>query len=193
MRQLLVWSTVHGMAMLKLDRKLPPQVDPTCAPRNRHRTLIAGLRADVHDGVELRRLRCSLAVGLVAGFVDSIAGGGGLLALPSLLLAGLDPFRLLPPTNCRAVLARRRRPMPFGNRGCCIPVNTSLGHRPGLHRGSAGCVARGLRADQSFARSHASIAGGGGALFRCSHRNSPTTDQPASLPLDRFHLWLRTR
>jgi uncharacterized protein len=28
------------------------------------------------------------AVALVAGFVDSIAGGGGLLALPSLLLAG---------------------------------------------------------------------------------------------------------
>jgi uncharacterized protein len=34
-------------------------------------------------------------VGLVAGFVDSIAGGGGLLALPSLLLAGLDPVSAL--------------------------------------------------------------------------------------------------
>lgn len=31
----------------------------------------------------------------VAGFVDSIAGGGGLLALPALLLAGLDPVSAL--------------------------------------------------------------------------------------------------
>ena len=34
-------------------------------------------------------------VALVAGFVDAIAGGGGLLALPSLLLAGLDPVSAL--------------------------------------------------------------------------------------------------
>jgi len=31
------------------------------------------------------------AVGLVAGFIDAIAGGGGLLTLPSLLLTGIDP------------------------------------------------------------------------------------------------------
>jgi uncharacterized protein len=31
------------------------------------------------------------AVGFVSGFVDAIAGGGGLLTLPSLALAGLDP------------------------------------------------------------------------------------------------------
>jgi len=35
------------------------------------------------------------AVGLVAGFVDSIAGGGGLLTVPALLLAGLDPVSAL--------------------------------------------------------------------------------------------------
>jgi uncharacterized protein len=34
-------------------------------------------------------------VAVLAGFVDSIAGGGGLLALPSLLLAGLDPVSAL--------------------------------------------------------------------------------------------------
>src|ERR671921_207555 len=31
------------------------------------------------------------AVSFLAGFVDSIAGGGGLLTVPALLLAGLDP------------------------------------------------------------------------------------------------------
>jgi uncharacterized protein len=34
-------------------------------------------------------------VGLVAGFVDSIAGGGGLLTVPALLLAGFDPVAAL--------------------------------------------------------------------------------------------------
>jgi uncharacterized protein len=45
--------------------------------------------------VELSTLALLAGVGLVAGFVDSIAGGGGLLALPSLLLAGLDPVSAL--------------------------------------------------------------------------------------------------
>ena len=34
-------------------------------------------------------------VGLVAGFVDAIAGGGGLLTVPALWLAGLDPVAAL--------------------------------------------------------------------------------------------------
>lgn len=34
-------------------------------------------------------------VGLLAGFVDSIAGGGGLLALPALLWAGVPPIQAL--------------------------------------------------------------------------------------------------
>ncbi len=45
--------------------------------------------------IDLSTLALLAAVGLVAGFVDSIAGGGGLLALPSLLLAGLDPVSAL--------------------------------------------------------------------------------------------------
>jgi uncharacterized membrane protein YfcA len=35
------------------------------------------------------------AVGLVAGFVDAIAGGGGLLTVPALLIAGFDPVTTL--------------------------------------------------------------------------------------------------
>jgi uncharacterized protein len=44
------------------------------------------------DLVTLLLLGC---VGLTAGFVDSISGGGGLLALPALLTAGLDPVAAL--------------------------------------------------------------------------------------------------
>ena len=45
--------------------------------------------------VDVSVLLLLAGVGLVAGFVDSIAGGGGLLTLPSLLLAGLDPVSAL--------------------------------------------------------------------------------------------------
>ena len=33
----------------------------------------------------------AIAVGLIAGFIDSIAGGGGLITLPALLMMGLSP------------------------------------------------------------------------------------------------------
>lgn len=42
----LVWSTVHGMAMLKLDHKLPPHIDPQRALEAIYQMLIAGLASD---------------------------------------------------------------------------------------------------------------------------------------------------
>lgn len=42
-------------------------------------------------------------VGLLAGFVDAIAGGGGLLALPVLLSIGLTPVQALATTKAQAV------------------------------------------------------------------------------------------
>jgi AcrR family transcriptional regulator len=40
-----VWANVHGLAMLHLDRKLPPHIDSDIAIESLARTLIAGLRA----------------------------------------------------------------------------------------------------------------------------------------------------
>jgi uncharacterized protein len=45
--------------------------------------------------MEITTIAFLVLTALVAGFVDSIAGGGGLLALPALLLAGLDPVTAL--------------------------------------------------------------------------------------------------
>jgi hypothetical protein len=42
-------------------------------------------------GVEIEILAALFAVAIVAGCFDAIAGGGGLLTVPALLLAGLDP------------------------------------------------------------------------------------------------------
>lgn len=45
--------------------------------------------------MELSTMALLALAAFLAGFVDSIAGGGGLLALPALLLAGLDPVSAL--------------------------------------------------------------------------------------------------
>jgi len=45
--------------------------------------------------MEMEVVAALAAVALLAGFVDSIAGGGGLLTLPALLLAGLDPVQAI--------------------------------------------------------------------------------------------------
>lgn len=42
----LVWSSVHGMAMLKLDRRLPPNIDPDASLEYGLRMLIAGLQTE---------------------------------------------------------------------------------------------------------------------------------------------------
>lgn len=44
------------------------------------------------------------AVGMLAGFVDAIAGGGGLVALPALLSAGLPPVSALATNKLQSVI-----------------------------------------------------------------------------------------
>ncbi len=46
-------------------------------------------------GVDLVTVLALVGVATIAGCIDAIAGGGGLLTLPSLLLAGLDPVSAL--------------------------------------------------------------------------------------------------
>jgi AcrR family transcriptional regulator len=41
-----VWSAVHGLAMLRLERKLPPHVEPEVALEALLRTVVAGLEAE---------------------------------------------------------------------------------------------------------------------------------------------------
>jgi AcrR family transcriptional regulator len=44
-----VWSAVHGLAMLQLDRKLPPHVDPDAAVESVASIVVAGLRAEAES------------------------------------------------------------------------------------------------------------------------------------------------
>jgi len=46
-------------------------------------------------GLDTSLLLILCAVAFIAGFIDAIAGGGGLLTVPALLTAGLPPHLVL--------------------------------------------------------------------------------------------------
>ncbi len=58
-----------------------------------------------------------------AGFVDAIAGGGGLLALPSLLLAGLDPVSALATNKLQGTFGTASATDTFWKKGKLNPRN----------------------------------------------------------------------
>lgn len=60
-------------------------------------------------------------VGLVAGFIDAIAGGGGMLALPSLLLAGLDPTAALATNKLQGSFGTGSATFAFWKKGLLDP------------------------------------------------------------------------
>jgi uncharacterized protein len=71
--------------------------------------------------VELTVLALLALVGFVAGFIDSIAGGGGMLALPSLLLAGLDPLTALATNKLQGTFGTGSAAFAFWKKGHLDP------------------------------------------------------------------------
>jgi uncharacterized membrane protein YfcA len=57
------------------------------------------------------------AISLLAGFVDSIAGGGGLLTVPALMLAGLDPAQAIATNKVQGSFAAASATWTFGQKG----------------------------------------------------------------------------
>ena len=57
------------------------------------------------------------AISLLAGFVDSIAGGGGLLTVPALMLAGLDPAQAIATNKVQGSFAAASATWTFGRKG----------------------------------------------------------------------------
>ena len=56
--------------------------------------------------VTLEIIAMSFTVSLLAGFVDSISGGGGLIMLPSLMLFGLNPAQALATNKFQAIFGK---------------------------------------------------------------------------------------
>jgi uncharacterized protein len=57
------------------------------------------------------------AISFLAGFVDAIAGGGGLLTVPALLLAGLDPAQAIATNKVQGSVAAASATWTFGRKG----------------------------------------------------------------------------
>ena len=60
-------------------------------------------------------------VGLVAGFVDAVAGGGGLLCVPALLLSGLDPVSTLATNKLQGTFGTASATYAFWQKGALEP------------------------------------------------------------------------
>jgi hypothetical protein len=58
-----------------------------------------------------------MGVGMLAGFVDAIAGGGGMLAVPALLSAGLPPVAALATNKMQGVVGTAMAVLTFWRRG----------------------------------------------------------------------------
>src|SRR3569833_1835158 len=55
--------------------------------------------------------------GMLAGFVDAIAGGGGLIALPALLAAGVPPIAALGTNKVQSVIGTAAASLTYWRRG----------------------------------------------------------------------------
>ncbi|EXJ15112.1 TSUP family transporter [Imhoffiella purpurea] len=66
------------------------------------------------------------AAALAAGFIDAIAGGGGLLAIPALLWAGLSPVEALATNKAQAVFGSGMATLHFVRQGYVEPRGMKL-------------------------------------------------------------------
>jgi uncharacterized protein len=68
-------------------------------------------------GADLQLLATMFVVAMAAGTCDAIAGGGGLLTLPALLLAGLDPVAALATNKLQGAVSAISSTSAFARRG----------------------------------------------------------------------------
>ena len=76
--------------------------------------------------VSLEVLALLFVVGAMAGFVDSIAGGGGLLSVPALLAAGLPPTAALATNKVQSSFGAASATWNYARRGAVRPGDLRL-------------------------------------------------------------------
>lgn len=68
-------------------------------------------------GIDLNIIASLAAIALLAGFFDAIAGGGGLITLPALLLAGIEPMAALATNKLQAATGSLSATAAFSRKG----------------------------------------------------------------------------
>ena len=84
-----------------------------------------------------------VAVGFVAGFVDSIAGGGGLLSVPALLLCGASPLQALATNKVQGMVGSGTAFVNYTLAGQIKPLEQLVPAAVSLAFGMAGSLAAG--------------------------------------------------
>lgn len=79
---------------------------------------------DIQLGVEI--LAMLFAVAMVAGFVDAMAGGGGLLTIPALLLSGVPPIATLATNKLQACAGSFSASMTMVKKGMIDPRHIKI-------------------------------------------------------------------
>lgn len=122
---------------------------------------------------------------MLAGFVDAIAGGGGMIALPALLSAGLPPVAALATNKLQSVAGTGMAALTYWRRGF-VNIRALL---PAIGFTYAGSLCGALivkRIDVSLLNVAVPIALIGIALYFLLAPNLSDADKAARLPFARF-------
>ena len=120
-------------------------------------------------------------VGLLAGFVDAVAGGGGLIGIPALLFVGLPPVSALATNKLQGVVGTAMAAVTFWRRGF-VSIRALL---PAMALTFAGSLIGALvvkRVDVSLLQIAVPVALIGIALYFLFAPNLSDTDRAARLP-----------
>ncbi|WEJ57809.1 TSUP family transporter [Devosia sp. FJ2-5-3] len=124
-------------------------------------------------------------VGFLAGFVDAVAGGGGMLSVPALLSVGLPPVAALATNKMQSVIGTAMAVTTYWRRGY-VELKTLL---PGLLLAFAGSAIGALivsRVDTSLLNLAVPIALIAIALYFLFAPKISDADRAARLPFDKF-------
>ncbi|ODT83113.1 MAG: hypothetical protein ABS76_04075 [Pelagibacterium sp. SCN 64-44] len=125
------------------------------------------------------------AVGLLAGFVDAIAGGGGMITVPALLSAGLPPVAALATNKMQSVVGTTMATLTYWRRGF-VSLRMLL---PAIACASAGGLVGALvvrRVDVGLLEIAVPLALIGVALYFLFAPNLSDADRAARLPFGPF-------
>ena len=121
-------------------------------------------------------------VGVLAGFVDAIAGGGGMIGVPALLSAGLPPVAALATNKMQSVIGTAMAASTYWRRGFVSPLRTLL---PAILLTYGGSLAGALvvrQVDTSLLDVAVPVALIGIALYFLLAPNLSDADRTARLP-----------
>jgi uncharacterized protein len=124
-------------------------------------------------------------VGMLAGFVDAVAGGGGLIGIPALLFAGLPPVAALATNKFQGVCGTAMAAITYWRRGF-IDLRALL---PAMALTLAGSLVGALivrKIDTTLLSAAVPVALIAIALYFLFAPNLSDTDRAARLPFARF-------